>query len=154
MERITAVILAGGTGSRMNRGMPKQFIHVKGKPLILHSVEMFDKNKRITDIILVSHEDHIGTLLNIVKQAGVCKVRRVVPGGKTRQGSSFNGLKACPEGTEIVLIHDAARPFVDDAMIERTIAGAKKYKAVTTAIEVTDTLIEEKKGFVRRVPPR
>jgi len=154
MKKNIAIILAGGTGTRMGKKLPKQFVEVGDKPLILHSVEVFSRNKNISGIILVSHPEHVGTLEELIKQYRYKKVIKIVHGGATRQISSFNGISACPKDTDLVLIHDAARPFVDDGMIDRVIDAAERYGAVTTAVDITDTIVENEKDFIKSIPDR
>ena len=153
-NRITAIILAGGTGLRMGKDIPKQFLELAGKPVISHSIETFQKTGRVTDIVLVCHKDHIELLEKILQGTPADKVRAIVPGGDTRQASSLAGLKNCPEGTEIVLIHDAARPFIDEKIINAVIGAAGESGASGPAIDVEDTIIIEKHGLIAEIPDR
>ncbi|MBF0216310.1 MAG: 2-C-methyl-D-erythritol 4-phosphate cytidylyltransferase [Candidatus Omnitrophica bacterium] len=146
--RITAIILAGGTGSRMRTSTPKQFLELKGRPVIMYSVEIFAISPHISDIVIVCHKEYIKLAEQLVKVEKTPKIHKIIPGGKTRQESAYLGLKNCPKDTTHVLIHDAARPFVDNAMIKRTISAAVKYKAATTAVDVTDTVIEISTGKI------
>ena len=140
-KKTVAIVLAGGSGSRMKNGTPKQFLELAGEPVILHSLKRFEADDRITGIVVVCREDYIGKLNELLKEKGIKKVRKIVPGGMTRQESSFNGLKNCPPGTDIVLIHDSARPFVDDKIVKRTIDAARQTGASTAVTESRDTII-------------
>ncbi|MBF0494868.1 MAG: 2-C-methyl-D-erythritol 4-phosphate cytidylyltransferase, partial [Candidatus Omnitrophica bacterium] len=93
-------------------------------------------------------------LKNIVKSSKFMKVEKIVKGGSTRQKSSYNGLNNCPKDTRYVLIHDAARPFVTDTLIKKTLDSAKKYCAVTTAVDVTDTTVKVKNNAIIRILDR
>ena len=151
---VTAVIVAGGTGSRMNTSVPKQFLDLAGKPVVIHTVEKFEKNGYVDEIVIVCHKDHISRLESLLEKYPFKKIAKITPGGATRQESSYNGLKACSSGTGLVLIHDAARPFVSDRMISETLEGAYSAGAATVAVDVTDTIIIEKSGYIERVPDR
>jgi len=153
-EKTVAIVLAGGTGIRMKRAHPKQFILLSGKPLIIHTLNQFQNNTLISDIVVVCHKKYIAKLKSLIKRYRIKKACRVISGGRTRQESSFIGLNNCPPRTKVVLIHDAVRPFVDSKIIKRTFDAAKKAGAAITAIEVTDTIIKTKKDFVKDIPDR
>lgn len=151
-KRITAIILAGGKGSRMGSKKPKQFLEIANKPIILYSLEIFDKCKDITDIVVVCYKAGINPLKSIIKKAGkINKKVKIVPGGKTRQESSFNGLQACSKNTEYVLIHDSARPFIDEKMIKRVLKATINSGAVTTVTNIIDTVVEVKGNRVKNI---
>ena len=155
MERKTvAIILAGGEGLRMGADTPKQFLPLSGRPVVVHSLAAFAESDRVTDIVLVCHADHIDRLNEIILQYGIEKVNLVVAGGKTRQESSFIGVKNCPAGTEYVLIHDAVRPFVEPGTIEKTLDAAMLRSAATSAIMATDTIVEVNDGVITGIPSR
>ncbi len=153
-KKITAIILAGGTGERMNKDIPKQFLKLAGKPLILYTLEKFDKNFAVTDLVVVCHEDYLEHLEEIIEKNGRKKSYKVVSGGRTRQESSFIGVKNCPPGTDLVLIHDAARPFVDDRIIGDVIQAADEAGASGPVIETGDTIIVQKGEYIDRIPDR
>ncbi|MFH1552855.1 MAG: 2-C-methyl-D-erythritol 4-phosphate cytidylyltransferase [Candidatus Omnitrophota bacterium] len=153
-NKVVAIVLAGGTGVRMGKAVPKQFLEVAHKPIIVHTLEHFEKSDLISDIVVVCHAEHIGDLESLVKKSGIKKVCTIIPGGKTRQESSFAGIKSCPPDTEFVLIHDAVRPFVNDKIIKDVFNAAKKYGAAGPVIDVEDTIIEEKNGFIKSIPDR
>lgn len=124
-----AIILAGGVGSRMGAGQPKQFIEVGGKPIIAHTLERFQSHPEIDGIEIVCVESHIGRVKEVVGQGGFSKVRWVTRGGGTFQDSVIQGvrnLKAVLEGSDIVLIHYAVSPIVSDEMISDAIRVAKQ----------------------------
>lgn len=155
MRRKTiAIILAGGSSKRMGKDLPKQFLEVAGKPLIVHALENFSRNKSINGIIVVSLEKYIDRSIQVIADNKIDKVIDVIPGGATRQESSYIGIKRCPDDTQFVLIHDSARPFVDNKIIDDVLCAAVKYGAAAPAIEISDTVTFEKDGFVDKIPPR
>ena len=139
-----AIIVAGGSGKRM-KGLdkPKQFTLVNGKPLIAYTLEAFDKNENVDSIVVVANTKYFPEVMDICNEYRIEKIMFVVPGGKTRQESVYNGLLGCGAShDDIVLIHDAARPLVSDRIINENIEACKKYKAVETAIKVSDTIVK------------
>jgi len=117
-----------------------------------YSIQSFSGSDLVSDIIIVSEVESIEEIKNISVKYN--KVQRVVPGGKTRQESSFLGLEACENDTEFVIIHDAARPFVDKELIERVLREAIDFGASSCAVPVNDTIALGKDGFISKVPVR
>lgn len=153
-DRTTAIILAGGTGERMGGDTPKQFMLLSGEPVISYSIRAFDSSPLVADLTIVCHPGHIEKMEGVVSGLGLSKRCRIVPGGKTRQGSSFKGIKECPKGTEYVLIHDAARPFVNEKIIENVLRAAKEIGAAMPVIDMEDTVIKAGTGEVKEMPDR
>ncbi len=153
-EKTVAIILAGGEGIRMSADMPKQFMPLAGKPVIIHTLKRFEKNPLISDIVIVSHKDYTDALSDMIQKEGIGKIRGIFKGGSTRQESSYIGVKNCPENTGLVLIHDAVRPFADDRMIENTLVAAKEVGASGAAIETGDTIIIKKGDYLEEIPAR
>ncbi|MHA1246287.1 MAG: 2-C-methyl-D-erythritol 4-phosphate cytidylyltransferase [Candidatus Thorarchaeota archaeon] len=148
-KKIAAVILSGGTGDRFGAEIPKQFISLNGKPILKHTVDVFLSHPKITDVIIVSHPAWVSETKKLYPDL------RIVEGGATRQISSLNGLLACPSDTEFVLIHDAVRPLVSHAVIDRCISALEAGNvAVTTVIPSFDTLVEVEEGMVTRMVDR
>ena len=140
-----AVIFAGGVGSRMNtKDRPKQFLMVHGKPIIVHTIEYFEYHDEIDGIVVVCVSDWIPYMEEMKYRFRLDKIGKIVPGGETGQMSIYNGLKAAQElyGLEenIVLIHDGARPFVDETIIRAAYQDALEYGASCTAVPVKDTI--------------
>ncbi|MBR4489488.1 2-C-methyl-D-erythritol 4-phosphate cytidylyltransferase [bacterium] len=147
MSRLVyAVILASGKGERMNCGFPKQFIEIAGKTIVGRSIEAFEQNSGIDRIIVVSEPSHIQKITEIVENSGFKKVTKIVTGGATRFESSSHGVGEIAENDAKVLIHDAARPFVSQSIINDCIASLDSCDAVNTAIKATDTIIEAENG--------
>lgn len=153
MERVTAIILAAGKGSRMLSETPKQFMEISGKPLIYYSLKTFDESM-IDDIVVVTNEQYIQYCWNIIEEYQIKKVKTIVCGGLERYWSVLNGLKVC-EGADYVLIHDAARPCVTDKMIKDSIEEVRRCGACTVGVPVKDTIkvVNEKREGID-TPPR
>lgn len=154
MEKITAIVLAGGTGKRMNSAVPKQYLPLAGKPVLYYSLAAFAKSE-VTDIILVTGAGEIAYCKQeIVEKYNIPKVRAVVAGGRERYDSVYQGLAAA-EGADYVLIHDGARPLVTQDIIARAIEGAKAYQACVVGMPVKDTIkIADAKGYADKTPDR
>lgn len=136
---ISAIVLAGGRGKRMNYHKSKQFIEIKGKPVLVYTLEKFIYNKSIDEVILVLPEDEVDYCKKEVLQRYSLKVDRIVIGGKERQDSVFNALEAM-EKANIVLIHDGARPFINEKIIEEGIKYANIYGAAAPGVTPKDTI--------------
>lgn len=132
--KTVALIVAGGQGKRM--GGPKQFLLIAGRPMLRWTVEAFSRSPLIDGIIIVVDEKQ---LKRPGRWAGK-KLIQVVPGGRERQDSVRNGLAALPQGAEIVVIHDGARPAITPALIAATVQAAKNTGAAIAAIPVKDTI--------------
>lgn len=135
----SAIILSGGRGKRMGSKLSKQFILINEKPILYYTIKKFRENKLIDDIILVLPKDEIEYCKREVLEKNNLFVDKIVEGGEERQDSVFNGLNAIDNG-DIVLIHDGARPFVTDKIIEDGIKGAKKFKAAAPGVMPKDTI--------------
>lgn len=149
-----AIILASGSSSRFGGELPKQFIEIDGKTILEHSVNAFEINENITDIIVVCNPDYIELSKEILNNK-FSKIRHITTGGKTRQESSYIGVSLVEEDNANVLIHDGARPFVSQKIINDCIEGLKKFDALGVAIESNDTMIKlDEKGFICEIPQR
>lgn len=138
---ITAIIVAGGKGKRMGKTINKQFIKIGHKEILARTIEVFQNTYEINEIIVVCAADEIEYCReNIVKKYEFSKVVKIVAGGAQRQDSVRNGLDSCNRDTDIVVIHDGARPFVTSKIISESIRCAEKYGACTTAVPVKDTI--------------
>lgn len=146
--KITALILAGGTGSRMKGELPKQFVELAGQPVICHSLRQFQEEKNVTSLIVVCYPEFCGKLEKIIKDHTFDKIKEIVPGGATRQRSSYNGLQECDPDTEIVLIHDAARPLVTSDIINNVITSTFEYGAACPVADMEDTVVATENGNI------
>ena len=144
------VIVAAGTGSRMNIGINKQFIKLEGKEIIAYTIEKFYNNSNIEDIVVVVKEDESEFFKKEILDKYNFKNIKIAYGGKERQDSVYNGLKLLDEKCDVVLIHDGARPFVSDKIIDKSIEEAKEHKAIVVGVPVKDTIkvIDNDKNIV------
>ncbi|MCP2335375.1 2-C-methyl-D-erythritol 4-phosphate cytidylyltransferase [Actinomadura rupiterrae] len=149
-----AVVLAGGIGQRMGAGRPKQLIEVGGRPILALSVAAFDGHPGVDEVLVVMAAGHLRDAAAMA--APFRKVAGVIEGGDTRTASSAAALRALagrPDDTR-VLFHDAARPFVSRAVIDRVLAGLDGYEAVAVGVPSSDTIVEVSGGMVAAMPPR
>ena len=155
-----AVIFAGGVGSRMHsKDRPKQFLEMYNKPIIIHTLEYFEKHSMIDAIVVVCIEDWIEYLNDLLYKFRIDKVKRVVPGGATGQLSIYNGLNAAKEiagdKKSIVLIHDGVRPLITEKLITDNIEAVKLYGNSITSGIVKETIVEiDDEGYIKIVPDR
>ena len=146
-----AIILLGGNGTRFGENTPKQFFLIKNKPLCYYTIKSFNDSPLIDKIVLVIDNDYISQYKEIVSNYNLDKVISYIQGGKTRQESSFAGLKALENvlsSNDNVLIHDGARPLVDDDIIENNINKLAEFDGVITAIPSEDTIAFEDNNVV------
>jgi len=159
--KTTAIVLSAGRGTRMNSDVAKQYLPLKGRPVLFYCMDIFQKSF-IDEIILVCAEEDIEYCKDeIVDKYGFSKVSRIVSGGKERYNSVYNGLCAISDisekdsGENYVFIHDGARPFVDMDMLERVLDEVKVHKACITGVPVKDTIkVSDADGFVCDTPNR
>lgn len=153
MNKITAIVLAAGSGSRMKSKTKKQFMGIKGKPVIWYSLFEFEKS-RVDEIILVTGKEDIDYCKKeIVEKYNLKKIKNVVAGGSERYESVYNGLKEVTGN--IVLIHDGARPLINNEIIERSIEGTIKSDACVVGVPVKDTIKRaNKEGYIIDTPNR
>lgn len=155
-----AVIFAGGVGSRMHsKDRPKQFLEMYNKPIIIHTLEYFEKHAMIDAIVVVCVECWIPYLNDILYKFRIEKVKKVVPGGETGQLSIYNGLKAAKELADddksIVLIHDGVRPLITEELITDNIETVEKYGNSVTSGVVKETIVEiDDNSNIKFVPDR
>jgi 2-C-methyl-D-erythritol 4-phosphate cytidylyltransferase len=139
--RAAVIIPAAGSGTRTGLKTPKPFILLDGEPLVLHSLRIFQRHRAVAFIQPVLPRDLLGIFhRRVLRKHPLTKCLSPVAGGRDRQDSVFMGLKALPEDVEIVVVHDAARPFVTAAVITRVIEAAAKHGAALAAIPARDTM--------------
>lgn len=148
MENI-AIIFAGGSGVRMGAGVPKQFLEINGKPILIHTLQLFQEHEEIDCIYLAVNEEYICYTQQLLKDYRIDKVSAVVPGGETAQDSIYNALKRAAaehSGDSVVLIHDGVRPFVEYEVISDNIASVKKYGSAITSTLCYETILISRDG--------
>lgn len=141
-----AVVFAGGVGSRMqSKGVPKQFLKVFDKPILIHTLERFQENANIDAIVLAGLPDYAEYTQKQADRYGITKLKKIVPGGVNGQGSIYNALQAAKEVAGdredvIVLIHDGVRPLIDDELIDLNIQTVKEKGNAVTCVECKETV--------------
>lgn len=153
--RCTAIVLAAGQGKRMHSRIQKQFLEIGGKPILYYSMKCFQESPLIRDIILVTGEDMISYCQReIVEKYGFTKVSKVTAGGKERYDSVYAGLLCCQD-TDYVYIHDGARPFVTEEMIQRGYEAVKRTNACVMGMPSKDTVkLADPSGYIKETPDR
>ncbi|MBB6170078.1 2-C-methyl-D-erythritol 4-phosphate cytidylyltransferase [Nocardiopsis mwathae] len=169
---VTAAVLAGGIGTRMGSALPKQLLPLAGRPVIEHAIAAFCASPQVDDVIVLMVADRSAEVDKIVADAGLgtkggaptapyAKVSAILPGGATRTATSHAALRALDHrpGTDLVLLHDAARPLVTQAAIARCVDALADVGAVGVAVPSSDTVVAVGPGAsggeaVRDVPPR
>lgn len=153
-----AIIFAGGSGARMGSGLPKQFIEVNGKPIIIHTLDIFEEHPAIDKIYIACKEDYISKLKKYTERFFITKVAKIVPGGATGQDSIYNALSAAAEENppdSVVLIHDGVRPCITSDLIDDDLACIKEKGSAVTCTALFETPVVSKDGMeVDDVPPR
>ncbi|ADL53425.1 2-C-methyl-D-erythritol 4-phosphate cytidylyltransferase [Clostridium cellulovorans] len=140
MSKVSAVILAAGKGKRMGAAVNKQFLELKDKPIIYYAIKAFEDNSNVDEIVLVAAKEEVEYIKeSVVKKYFFSKVKEVVIGGTERQDSVFAGLSAL-KNCEYVLIHDGARPFVTNEIIDNGIKYVKQYGATACGVTPKDTI--------------
>ncbi|MEF9959834.1 MAG: 2-C-methyl-D-erythritol 4-phosphate cytidylyltransferase [Niameybacter sp.] len=156
MNKIAAVIVAGGSGSRMGTKIKKQYLKLKGKEILVHTVERFSTMAQVDEIIVVTGQEDIEYVTELLKETyQIEKVKCVLAGGKERQDSCYNGIKGVSKDIEYILIHDGARPLISEQTIRSSIEKVKEYKACIVAVPVKDTIKQvDETGKVIHTPKR
>ena len=151
----TAIVLAAGQGKRMNSKVQKQFLLIKGKPVLYYSLSCFQNSREIEEIIVVTGKESINFCKQeIIEAYGFSKVKAVIPGGNQRYDSVYAGLCAC-EDSDYVFIHDGARPFLSDDMIKRGKEAVLVYGACVIGMPSKDTIkIADENVMVESTPSR
>ena len=141
-----AVIFAGGSGQRMRtKDIPKQFLEMHRKPIIIYTLELFERNPEIDAIVIACIEEWIDYLKELLYKYRIEKVKKIVPGGNTGQMSIYCGLEAAKEVSggqdAVVLIHDGVRPLINDKVIGDNIASVRKHGSAITTSTVQETIL-------------
>jgi len=143
MSKVTALIPAAGMGKRMGKAVAKQFLPLGDKPMLAHTLLVFQRSSVIDEIIpILSEEDMESCLRDVIEQYHVTKVKTLVVGGKERQDSVLNGLQKLEKDASIVMVHDGVRPFVTHEMIKESVEFAKRGECVVVGVPIKDTIKE------------
>jgi 2-C-methyl-D-erythritol 4-phosphate cytidylyltransferase len=148
MSPTWAIVVAGGEGSRLGAELPKAFVRLGGRPLLAHSIDLFEDHPAVDRMVLVvpAEWEEPATLLADELAAG--KVTAAVPGGETRALSVAAGLGEVGGDAEAILVHDAARPFASAALVDRLLAALEGHDGAIPALPVTDTVKRVREGVV------
>ena len=157
-NKVIAIIFAGGTGVRMGAELPKQFIEVEGKPIMIHTLDIFESSPIIDEVYIACKEDYIDMLKALIDRFGIKKVKRIVPGGSSALDSQYKGLAESAKHNSndaIVLIHDGVRPCIDNELIEKVVELTEKTGAVATCTPMFETPVVSRGGeIVEEIPKR
>lgn len=137
-----AVILAGGSGSRLGGALPKQFLKVGGKEIIAYTIEAFERNPHIDEIAIVSRAEYVEQMREIVARNHYLKVRKILKGGRERYDSSLAAINAYVDPEDVLLLHDGVRPMVSQRIIDDCVEAMAHYDAVGVAVKTTDTIVQ------------
>jgi len=160
-NKYSLILLSGGTGTRMNNSIPKQYMMLSGKPIIMHTLERVDEIDCIDEIIIVCKHDYIGNIEDYISNYHLHKKYKIAPAGETRQESVYNGL--CMAENDKILIHEAARPFVkteeflelintDEANV--TYGSPISYTVLTCDNDVIDGILQRNKLVNIQLPQK
>lgn len=154
-EKHTAIVLAAGKGRRMNSAVQKQYLQIHGKPVLFYSLDTFEKCPFIDEIILVTgNGEEAYCQREIVEVYGFQKVKQIVPGGKERYHSVYEGIKAAHD-CSYLYIHDGARPFITQEILKRGKQAAERYGSCVVGMPVKDTVkMIDEELFAIQTPPR
>ena len=141
MERVTAIVPAAGRGQRMGAERPKQYLPLGGRPVLWHVLARLEASPLVTDIVLVVRREDIDYCRrHLSTSGGFAKVSALVPGGAERSGSVYRGLQETR--ADMVLVHDAVRPFISEELLERVVAATREHGAALPALPVVETIKE------------
>lgn len=149
-EDVIAIVPAAGLGRRFGPGANKPFHQLLGKPLIVWSLEVFERLKEIKEVIPVLKEEDMEKGVEIFERYELSKVKRIAPGGRERQDSVYSGLRLLKEKTGIVLIHDGARPLIEDSIVKSALRGISGFDGVVVGVPVKDTIKEVQDEIVKK----
>ncbi len=149
-----AIVLAGGSGTRMGSECPKQFLRLGGRTVLGHAVTAFVRHPAIDEIVVVAPVDRIDEVRQMAADEGWTKVTHIVPGGRERHESTLAALRLYAGADVNLLFHDAARPLVGADIITRVIDALREAEAVGTAVPVVDTIVETTDGCATGFPRR
>jgi 2-C-methyl-D-erythritol 4-phosphate cytidylyltransferase len=155
MMKNLAIILAGGSGSRLKNELPKQFLKLAGKCIIEHTIEKFENHFGIDSIYIITNPLYYDKTMELIKKNSYKKIKKILKGGKTRQESSYIGISAVSDDFENILIHDAVRPFISSDIIDNIIEKLNKYDAIDVAVPSPDTIIRiDENSIIKDIPER
>ena len=155
MVKLGVVIPAAGQGKRMGASINKQFLTLRGRPILAHTLALFEQSEFVSEIVIVGSKEDQERIADLIREEGLQKVSAIVLGGDERQESVFAGVKALSPLIQRVAVHDGARPLLACTELNRFFTEAEKFRAVTMAIPVKDTIKKvDAQGKVSETLPR
>jgi 2-C-methyl-D-erythritol 4-phosphate cytidylyltransferase len=155
MGRLAVVVVAAGKGSRMRTEESKQYLNLNGKPILVHTLTLFQRMDEVDSIVLVAGSNDVARCNGYLRKYGLTKVQNVVAGGRERQDSVYKGLQALEAGTEWVMVHDGVRPFTAEEHVQACWLKAMETGAAVLAVPVKDTIkIVDPEGKIQSTPDR
>ncbi len=141
--KVIAVIPSGGIGKRTSHSLPKQYIKINGKEIIAYTLEVLQKCDCVNQIIIAAQKEYFNLIEDIKQKYRLTKLLKPVEGGSERQFSVFNAVKSInADSNDIILIHDAVRPFISEKIIENSVKTAREFDSAVVAIKAKDTLMK------------
>ena len=154
-DKLGIVIVAAGRGSRMGTQESKQYLQIDDKPILVHTLLRFERMAAVDEIVLVTGADDVERCEGYTQRYGLKKIKQVIPGGKERQDSVYQGLLALSGKVEWVMVHDGVRPFAAEEHVTACFAKAKATGAAVLAVPVKDTIkVVDGDGFIKATPDR
>ncbi|MEC0243906.1 2-C-methyl-D-erythritol 4-phosphate cytidylyltransferase [Paenibacillus dokdonensis] len=152
-NRVGVVVVSAGRGTRMGTRESKQYLLLKDKPIIMHTLDVFERMPLVQEIVLVTGAEDIDRCTGWIKEYGLSKVVKVISGGSERQQSVYKGLLEI--GTEWVMVHDGVRPFIEPEHVEACFRKAQLSGAAVLAVKVKDTIKQvSESGTIEATPDR
>ena len=155
-SKISVLIPAAGAGHRMETSIKKPYLLLNDKPILSHTIDLFENNSAIDDIYVIVNKLDIDTCnQTVITPYRYKKVKELIEGGDTRQTSVFNGLCRLPDDVDYVIVHDGVRPFLNEEIIFECLAASEKWGAAVSAVPVKDTIkIAGEEQFIHHTPDR
>jgi 2-C-methyl-D-erythritol 4-phosphate cytidylyltransferase len=139
--KVFAIVPAAGSGTRIGGRVKKQFLPLKGKPIIVHTLQRFEQCSDVDEIVVAVPESDIVEIEALLSSYRIHKVSKAIVGGKKRQDSVYNALqRITPRAEDIILVHDAVRPFVDPKRISQVVKACREFDAAVVAVQPKDTI--------------
>ncbi|NOU92854.1 2-C-methyl-D-erythritol 4-phosphate cytidylyltransferase [Paenibacillus sp. LMG 31456] len=155
MGKLAVVVVAAGKGSRMRTEESKQYLQLSGKPILVHTLTLFQRIEQVDTVVLVTGADDVERCRGYIEQFALSKVQHIVSGGKERQDSVYKGLEALDPDVEWVMVHDGVRPFASKEHVLACWCKAIEAEAAVLAVPVKDTIkIVNNEGTIESTPDR
>jgi 2-C-methyl-D-erythritol 4-phosphate cytidylyltransferase len=155
MGKLAVVVVAAGKGSRMGTAESKQYLQLSGKPILVHTLALFQRIQQVDTVVLVTGADDVDRCRGYIGQYGLSKVNHIIVGGKERQDSVFKGLKVLDADVDWVMVHDGVRPFAAEEHVLACWNKAMEADAAVLAVPVKDTIkVVDSEGTIESTPDR